>query len=223
MQDAPTPISRGERRRAWSIVVGVLLAFVVLPFILWGNPIEQRTSTVTEGDTASIIAAAAIVLLLAADIALPIPSSVVMVLTGARFGFVTALALSWVGLMLGCVAAYELGIRYGQRVLTRLVGAEAAAAVSGSTRRFGTLALLMCRAVPVLAEASVLMAGVSRVPRRSFLLATAVSNLLVAAIYVAAGRRSADNGSLLVAVLVTMTVPLAVLCAGRIERGGARE
>ena len=81
----------------------------------------------------------------------------------------------------------------------------------------------MCRAVPVLAEASVLMAGVSRVPRRSFLLATAVSNLLVAAIYVAAGRRSADNGSLLVAVLVTMTVPLAVLCAGRIERGGARE
>ena len=223
MQDAPTPISRGERRRAWSIVVGVLLAFVVLPFILWGNPIEQRTSTVTEGDTASIIAAAAIVLLLAADIALPIPSSVVMVLTGARFGFVTALALSWVGLMLGCVAAYELGIRYGQRVLTRLVGAEAAAAVSGSTRRFGTLALLMCRAVPVLAEASVLMAGVSRVPRRSFLLATAVSNLLVAAIYVAAGRRSADNGSLLVAVLVTMTVPLAVLCASRIERGGARE
>lgn len=223
MQDAPTPISRGERRRAWSLVIGVLLAFVILPFVLWGNPIERRTSTITDGGTASVIAAAAVVLLLAGDIALPIPSSVVMVFTGARFGFMTALAVSWVGLMLGCVAAYELGARYGQRMLNRLVGADAAAAVSGTTQRFGVMTLMMCRAVPVLAEASILMAGAARVPRRAFLCATAVSNLVVAAIYVAAGRRSTEDGSLLFAVAVTMIVPLAVLCASRIVRGGAHE
>lgn len=223
MQDASTPIGTVERRRAWWIVFGVLMAFVVLPFVLWGNPIEQRTSTVTDGETAGIIAAAGVVLLLGADIALPIPSSVVMVLSGARFGFITATMLSWVGLMLGCIAAYELGVRYGQRPLTRLVGAQAATAVADTTKRFGTLALMMCRAVPVLAEASVILAGVSQLPRRRFLLATAASNLVVAAVYSAAGRRAAESGSLVVAVLVTMIVPLAVLCASRIGRGGARE
>lgn len=223
VHDTPAPISRGARRRAWSLVLGVLLATVILPFVFWGNPIAQRTSTVTDGGTAGAIAGAGVVLLLAADIALPIPSSVVMVLSGARFGFVTALALSWLGLMIGCVAAYEVGVRYGQRALTRLVGAEAAAAVADTTRRFGTPTLMVCRAVPVLAEASVILAGVTRFPRRPFLLATATSNLTVAAVYVAAGRRSADNGSLVIAVLVTMVVPVAVLCASRIVRGGARE
>jgi uncharacterized membrane protein YdjX (TVP38/TMEM64 family) len=204
-------------------VVGVLLAFVLLPFVFWGNPLEQRTSTLTDGDVAGALAAAAVVLMLAADIALPIPSSVVMVLSGARFGFVTAMSLSWVGLMLGCIAAYELGVRYGPRVLTRLVGREAAAAVADTTQRFGAFALMMFRAVPVLAEASVILAGASRLPRRAFLPAAAASNLVVAAVYAAAGRRSADGGSLAVAVLVTMALPFAVLFVSRIGNRSARE
>src|SRR5687768_8096134 len=68
--------------------------------------------------------AAAVIALLAVDILLPIPSSLVMILSGAAFGVVGGSAIALVGSIGGEWLGFELVRRYGRRASARLVGDE---------------------------------------------------------------------------------------------------
>lgn len=60
--------------------------------------------------------------LLAADLFLPIPSSLVMVLSGAAFGVVWGSLVALVGSIGGEWLGFELARRYGRRASARIVG-----------------------------------------------------------------------------------------------------
>ena len=68
-----------------------------------------------------------------------------------------------------------------------------------TARRWGAGALVVCRAVPVLAEASVLLAGVTSMPWRRFLAVTSLANLGIAAIYAWAGQQAMESDAFLLA------------------------
>jgi len=55
------------------------------------------------------------------------------------------------------------------------------------SHKYGTSALIVSRAVPVLAEASVVCAGVTRMPLSRFLIVTTLSNMAISAAYAAIG------------------------------------
>lgn len=193
---------------AWVFVLGSLLTLILVPFVLWDEPITEWTTTFFGGPTGAGRAGAAIVLLLVGDIFLPVPSSLVNLVAGVRFGFVGGTVLAWVGLTVGCLVAYQVGSRIGRPATERLVGAEAANRVAETTRARGFLALVMFRAVPVLAEASVLVAGLARMPVRRFLAATGLSNLGIAATYAWVGQQSVEAGSFLFAFAAAVGIPL---------------
>jgi membrane protein DedA with SNARE-associated domain len=74
--------------------------------------------------------------------------------------------------------------------------------------------IVICRAVPVLAEASVLFAGVTRMPFRRFLLLAGLSNLGIAVTYSAVGAYALEAESFLLAFAGAIILPgIAMLVA----------
>jgi uncharacterized membrane protein YdjX (TVP38/TMEM64 family) len=148
--------------------------------------------------------------LLALDVLLPVPSSLVSTAAGAMLGFWGGVASSWLGMTAGCLLGYWLG--------TRAPLSADMERVARARNRYGDLALVLFRAVPVLAEASVLFAGFTRMPRARFLRVTALSNLGISAAYAGAAVYSARKESFLLAFGGAMAIPAAGLLVARLLR-----
>ena len=80
--------------------------------------------------------------------------------------------------------------------------------------RHGRWAILLCRPIPVLAEASVVFAGLVRTPLVPFLALTAGSNLGIALAYAAVGAYSMEAQSFLLTFLGALALPGLALLAG---------
>lgn len=106
--------------------------------------------------------------LLALDVLLPIPSSVLGSLLGARLGFAAGTVFTFTGLLLGNLVGYALGRLLPRRFMSTLPEAPSHALI------------FLSRPVPVLAEAVCIAAGAERIPFVGFLLATVVGDLLYA-------------------------------------------
>ncbi|MGE0593047.1 MAG: TVP38/TMEM64 family protein [Vicinamibacterales bacterium] len=153
-------------------------------------------------DTAGTGSALAIVILLAVDVFLPVPSSLVMVLSGAAFGVFWGALISLVGSIAGEWVGFELVRRYGQRASARMIGEDDYARFSGLFAEHGAAAIVVSRALPVVMETMSLVAGLSGMRRRSFLLASLIGTAPVVVVYAWAGAMSRDAGSLLPAVVI---------------------
>jgi hypothetical protein len=78
----------------------------------------------------------------------------------------------------------------------------------------------MCRPVPVLAEASVIFAGLVGAPYGRFLALTSLSNLGVAMGYAAFGSFSMSVDSFLLAFLGALLIPGIVMGIAKLTFGG---
>ena len=150
------------------VLIVILLLVPVLPFLVFGAAFEARmTEWVTRGGSAAQTAGL-IVGLLATDVLLPIPASLVSTLGGARLGWAGGTAASWAGMSLGAVLGFALA-RYGGRpVAERLAGPEELQRIEQLSRRYGPSVLVVTRALPVFAEASVLLVGIERLACAAF-------------------------------------------------------
>lgn len=78
-------------------------------------------------------------------------------------------------------------------------------------RNFGGSALAICRGIPVLAEASVLAAGMASMPRIAFWAVVGPTNLGLAIAYAVLGATSLATGWLPVALALSLGLPAAGL------------
>lgn len=141
------------------------------------------------------VAAALGVGLLVADVVLPVPSSVVMVAHGALFGALLGTVLSLVGSVGAALVGFTVG-RRGGPLLDRLVPAPERRRADALLRRWGVVAVVVTRPVPLLAETTVIIAGATRSlswPRVA--MAAAVGSLPAAALYALAGAVAAGVAS----------------------------
>ena len=81
--------------------------------------------------------------------------------------------------------------------------------------RYGPWALVVCRPIPVLAEASVVFAGLVRTPVAPFIWLTTLSNLGIAIAYAAVGAFSVKMESFLLTFLGALALPGLAMLAGR--------
>jgi 3-dehydroquinate synthase len=153
--------------------------------------------------------AAIIVGLLAADVFLPVPSSVIMVLSGAAFGVLWGSMFALVGSVLGEWVGFELVRRYGRRASSRIASEAELEEVNRFFERYGALAVIVTRPMPVVMETMSLVAGLSRMPRRVFLLASFAGTAPIVVVYAYAGAVSRQVGSLLPAAIILVAVAAA--------------
>jgi len=198
----------------WAILWMVLLAVVLAPFFLFEQQFERLATWLAQGNASGWATAAAIGGLLTFDVFLPVPSSIVSTAGGALLGFWAGAAVIWIGMTIGCLIAYGFGA-YAAAPARRLVGAEGLVRASRVMERYGPWALVICRPIPVLAESSVVFAGLVRSPLPPFLWLTTLANLGIAIVYAAVGAFSMQAGSFLWTVAGAVALPGAALFAGR--------
>lgn len=194
------------KRTIW-LIVGVA-AFVIASKLLIENVLGIDVEGLVQRWMAHAGAGSAALLigLLAADLFLPVPSSLVMVLSGAAFGVLWGSIFSLIGSIGGEWLGFELVRRYGLAASRRLVGDEDLTKMRAMMARHGAAAVLVTRALPVVMETMSVVAGLSTMPRRSFLAASLAGTLPVAVIYAYAGAVSRDVSSLVPAIVILLAV-----------------
>jgi uncharacterized membrane protein YdjX (TVP38/TMEM64 family) len=193
--------------RAWVTLAVFLLIVILVPFLLFEQGLNSLVDYLVVPHASRATVAGIIVALLALDVFLPVPSSIVSTAAGALLGFVSGLVVSTAGMTLGCVLAYGFSYRYGPPLVRRMMTERESQEVSAQFRRGAAWALAIMRPIPVLAEASALLAGVAGVPFTRYFIVTALANAGISAIYSAAGANALRSGSVLFALAGAVALP----------------
>ncbi len=203
-------------RIVWRVVlISLLLGIILLPFLAVGHPMESwMKGVMTRVQGHPVLAFLAVFLFLASDILLPVPSSIVSTLAGAALGATMGTLASWSGMMISCGLGFWLG-RAGRPLGNRLAGADELERLERLESRMGDWMIVVARPVPVLAEASTILAGLGRMPVWRFLLMTALSNLGVSAVYALIGSLSMRINAFLPAFGFSLLLAGLALFAGR--------
>ncbi len=184
---------------AGAIIVSKLLIENVLGYSLEG----LVEAWVTRAGTGSAVT---VVTLLAVDLFLPVPSSLVMILSGAAFGVWWGAALSLLGSIGGEWLGFELVRHYGRPLSRRMVTDDEIRALDRLFARHGAAAIAVTRALPVVMETMSVVAGMSRMSRASFLVSSLLGTVPIVVIYAYAGAVSRETGSLVPAVIILIAV-----------------
>lgn len=153
--------------------------------------------------------------LLAGDLILPVPSSVLMTLSGAFLGLAAGTAVSFAGSMASALIGFGLCRRFGHSAFSRFTGEVDANRIAQFLRQYGVWGILLSRSVPMLTEIVSCVAGLSDLPFRTFATLAAAGTLPVCAVYAWAGTRTADPAGLGWAVLIAFALPAAGFAAIR--------
>lgn len=194
-------------KRAILLMIGIAAAVVVSKLLVedvLGIPIEARAREwlVNPGYSGAMV----IVALLALDVFLPVPSSVIMVLSGALFGPVAGGLLALVGSVAGQWLGFELARRYGRPMAVSLIGDSDVSALHRFFDRHGVMAIVVTRPLPIVMETLSLVAGLSRMTRGVFLAASVAGTAPIVFVYAYAGALSREVGSLVPAVVILTAI-----------------
>ena len=197
----------------WAIVWAILIGLVLIPFFLFESEFNAFAARMTGTGTAAWLAGLSIFGLLALDVVLPVPSSIVSTAAGVLLGVWLGAAVVWAGMMVACLLGYGLGAK-AAGAAHRFVGEDGLRRAESLMRRYGDYTIILCRPVPVLAEASVIFAGLVGAPLGRFVVLSVLSNLGIALGYAAFGAYSMRIDSFLAAFLGALLLPgLAILIA----------
>jgi uncharacterized membrane protein YdjX (TVP38/TMEM64 family) len=200
----------------WGALALGLLLLILGPFALWGEGIEAWVEAGNWArDWGRAGPAAVLAGLLAADGLLPVPSSLASTLLGGLLGAANGTLVSAAAMTAGVLLSYLLGRWGGRPAARRLVGEAGLRAAAGWLDRNGVLALVLCRPVPVLAEASVIAAGLAGMRPGPVLVATGLANLGISAIYAGLGAAAGGLGAFLLAVVAALALPGLFMLAAR--------
>jgi uncharacterized membrane protein YdjX (TVP38/TMEM64 family) len=177
-------------RRYWMLLGGfvVLFAALMAAALALGLPVEDARPWMGRGGAG---AAAVGVSLLVVDVALPVPSSGVMVLHGLLFGLWVGAALSLAGSIGAAAVGFALG-RAGNDWIRRFVTPEEHDRAGRLLARWGALAIVASRPVPMLAETMMILAGASPMPWGRAMLAAFAGTVPAALAYAAVGATAAS-------------------------------
>jgi uncharacterized membrane protein YdjX (TVP38/TMEM64 family) len=185
------------------------LAVPLVPFLLFGTRLDRLVADWFDPRPAPAVLALLEVGVLAADILLPVPSSMVATLGGAELGIALGTLCAFLGMTAGSLAGWWLGATAGARALARLDVADREA-LERRQQRLGPLLVVLTRPLPLVAEAAALVAGGTGMPLRDFLPAAASGNLAIALVWSAAGALGRSADSLPLALVWSLVIPVAL-------------
>ncbi|MFN2319643.1 MAG: VTT domain-containing protein [Dermatophilaceae bacterium] len=200
------------RLRAWTMVTGLTVALLVAFLVVEWARVPLLVDPRPWLQTVSVVAAILGVTLLVVDAFVPVPSSVVMVALGATFGLVGGIALSVVGSVGGFAVAYAVG-RRSRGSVASAVRPDDVERGAGLVRRWGVLAIVASRPIPLVAETVAISAGAFGLRPTPALAAALVGAVGPAAVFSYAGWRGASttDGTVIFAVVALASVIVWVL------------
>ena len=168
--------------KSLAIIIALILAGIIVPFMIWGERFDATLSL--EGTRAWMAnfgawAWLAGIVLLIADIALPVPSTIVMSALGLTYGWFVGGCLASAGSFLSGLVAYAFCRALGRPAAHWIAGEAALSKGSAIFDKKGGWLVALSRWMPVLPEAVACLAGLVKMNLRRFLLALACGSLPV--------------------------------------------
>lgn len=194
--------------RVLALVV-VLALLVVLPFAVWGDNIESWLSIDESTDWFNSFgpwAWLAGIGLIAADIVLPIPATLVMTAMGIIYGPVLGGIVAAVGSIVSGLIGYGLCRLLGREFAVKLTGESGMQQAEDLFDRWGGLLVAGSRWLPVLPETVSFLAGLTRMPVARYTLALACGAVPLGFAYAVAGHLGEDRPVL--TLISVMFVPV---------------
>ncbi|MDX2020073.1 MAG: hypothetical protein SF187_07510 [Deltaproteobacteria bacterium] len=192
-------------KREWRKIVAVVLATLaipIIPFLVVGELPGQQW---LEGHSARGLGVGGTgAVLLAMDVLLPIPSSLVGTLMGARLGVAAGFAWVAAGLIVGHLIGFALGRLWPARFAPTVAQAPTG------------LAVFLSRPVPVFAEAVAIAAGAARLPLGTYVLWCVSGDALYALVLAANGAQFLPENMVVWALLLPMALPVISWLAWRV-------
>ena len=179
--------------RWWSLALGIAAVILLMFFAANALGIDWLENPAPLMRAARPVAAVAGVLLLIADVFLPVPSSLVMVANGALFGIVGGTLLSLVGCVGAALTGFGVG-RAGNDLIRRFVTPGQHERAGAMLRRWGVLAIAVSRPIPIVAETVAILAGGSPMTWTQALLASIAGSIVPSIAYAWAGASAQKIG-----------------------------
>ena len=185
----------GSGRGRW-VVVGIVVALVAvfsIAFVLAeqaGLEDAETWRSWLDAPGGQLGVGAVVVGALVVDLVLPVPSSIVMTLSGGLLGLVPGALANIVGSMGASWLGFGLARLLGRGAFVRWVGADHEA-VERWFSRYGPWALVLSRAVPMLTEVVSCLAGLHRMSWIRFTWLSLAGTVPVSIVYAWAGASGA--------------------------------
>lgn len=186
-------------------VVALIACFTILFLIVEALGVPLLSDPTPWMQHGGVVAASIGVGLLIADVVLPVPSSLVMVAHGALFGVWWGTMLSLVGSLGAAMFGFAIG-RRGGALLERVVTPAERVRASSILARWGTLAIIVTRPVPLLAETVAIMAGASSMSWRTIIVASIAGSLPPSLLYALTGAAVANLQSTALMFAIVLVV-----------------
>ena len=202
-----------------TILLFILVSLlIIIPFCIWGEQVDEWTGKlIEEGKNHPFYTGSILAGLLASDIVLPIPSCIVSTACGLTLGFVKGTLTSFLGMSISCLGGYALG-RLFTPAAAKMLGREETARLTVFQEKYGRWLVLAMRPVPVLAEASLLFAGISRQHFVSTMIIASIGNLIVSGIYAAVGAFGETKESTVTAFTISVLLSGIMMLVSRRRR-----
>jgi membrane protein DedA with SNARE-associated domain len=217
----------GEPRRLFLALLVALALPLLFAFALFEDPLRTFADGLLDEERSCDAIALIVALLLAGDVLLPVPSSLVATLAASMLDAPRAIVAIAGGTVAGSTLGWCLGRFLRGAALARIVEPEALRRADASFARWGLWAYACTRTIPILAEEFAILAGAHRVRLlRVFLPVTIAASLPVAILYAVAVRIAGlghdDDPPFWALFVVASALPLAGLAALRLRRRDER-
>ena len=210
--------------RLFWIFIGLAL-LVLIPFLVWGEGLERGFSQA--GAVAWLAnygswAWAAGMLLLASDLLLPIAATAVIAALGFVYGPLWGGLIGTAGGVLGGALGYGLCRGFGRPLALRLLGSRDLEQGERLFARAGGWLVVLSRWLPIFPEVIACMAGLSRMPPWTFLIALLCGSAPLGFAFAAIGYAGVEHPLLAIA-LSALAPPLLWLVVQPHVRARQRE
>lgn len=191
----------------WLSLTAVLATLIIAPFLLYEAEITAWVEAFRTDVHGRVYVAAFVVVALVLDVVLPVPSSLVIAFAGATLGVVAGTVVAWLGMTGGCIWAYAMGRRGGSALGRSASVQPVLEQAQRWAARYGPLAIVLTRPVPVLAEIAAVYAGMTRVEWTRFVVYAGLANVGVAGLYAGLGAAGRSEESFALAFAASLLLP----------------
>jgi uncharacterized membrane protein YdjX (TVP38/TMEM64 family) len=198
-----------SRRSGMIMLVTSLLALIAVARIASLGDADASTDVL---ESVRTWAWAVGIVLIVADLVLPVPQTAVMAALGAVYGLALATLIGTVALVLAGVLAYLLMFSPVGRFMVRLLRSHLRETIDAFNNRAGPWAIALSRGLPYsVPEAIVCLAGLARMPVRTFLISLVSGSVPTALLYAGIGAGWARDP--LLALAISYVLPILLLPA----------
>ena len=182
---------------------------VVMIFLMFGQD-EARViqNLVQQGQKGRYVALSFV--MLAADVILPVPSSLVMIANGKILGLAGGAMLSFLAGMVSSYIGFLLGRFAGSRVNVFFSEPERRAG-DRLFEQFGAFAIIVSKCLPILSEVLSFVSGNTSISLNRFLRYSIIGHVIISIMYAAVGAYANEAGN---TQLISATIIAGVLVTG---------